>query len=76
MHSRRTPQDKSKRVENSLQRAWRLYKEKAEYQTSAFPFQPRRKTLFDKLHDDFLAILTVIGLLGLILMLARYLIGW
>jgi hypothetical protein len=42
---------------------------------SAFPFPPRRKTLFDKLHDDFLALVSLVGMIGLIVMLIRYVVG-
>jgi ribosomal protein L37E len=50
-------------LETTTQKAWREYKEKPEHQTSALPFPPRRKTLFDKLHDSFLALVTLGGII-------------
>jgi len=43
---------------------------------SAFPFHPRRKKLFDKLHDDFLAVIMLIGCIALAGIFIRYLTGW
>ncbi len=58
-----------------LQRAWRKYKEKPEYQTSAFPFLPRRKSVFDKLHDDFVVLVILAGLVWLLIKFAIYVTG-
>ncbi len=66
---------KSDRPETSWQRAWREYKDKPEYMSSVFPFPPRRKTLFDKLHDDLLALFTLAGFIGLAAALVRYVIS-
>lgn len=52
-------------LETARQRAWREHMEKPEHVISAFPFPPRRKTPFDKLHDAFLGIVTLTGILYL-----------
>jgi hypothetical protein len=42
--------------------AWQRYKDRVEYTPSAFPIPPRRKSPFVKLHDDFVALVTLDGL--------------
>jgi len=46
---------------NTLQSAWQEFKDKPEYQTSACPFPPRRKSTFDKVHDRFIGIVMIVG---------------
>ena len=61
-------------LETPMQKSWREYKEKPEYQTSAFPFPPRRKSLFDKLHDDFLALVILGGFVYIIIKIIIWLV--
>jgi hypothetical protein len=58
--------------ESPLRAFWRRYKKEERYQPSAFPFPPRRMSLFDKLHSDFIGILMIIGIIWLGAKLLRY----
>lgn len=60
-------------LETPIQKTWREYKEKPEYQTSAFPFPPRRKSVFDKLHDDFLALVMLAGFVYVVFRVIKWL---
>jgi len=48
--------------------AWDRYRNNVEYQSSPFPFPPRRMTLFDKLHRDFIVLTSLVGAVWLIVM--------
>jgi hypothetical protein len=58
-----------------LHRAWVRYRDKVEFETSVFPFPNRRKTLFAKLHDDFLMLLILGGLVWLVVKAIIYVVG-
>ena len=51
---------------------WRRYKDEARYQSSPFPFPPKRMSLFDKLHGDFIGLLSIVGAVWLIFAFIRY----
>ncbi|WP_224545589.1 hypothetical protein [Mesorhizobium sp. CA16] len=57
---------------SALQRAWRDYKAQVEYTTSPYPFRRRRKTLIDKLHDDFFVLVVLGGFIWVIYKVIGY----
>lgn len=62
-------------LETPLQRAWRRYRERDEYEPRAFPFSPRRMTLFGKLNRDFVVLVTLAGLAWIGVKLFMFLVG-
>lgn len=66
--------NKNQNISKSLYRMWTDYKEKPEYQTSVFPFPPRRKNLFDKVHDGLLGLITLGGIVWLAIKLINYML--
>lgn len=59
---------------SQLGRFWRRYKDESRYQSSPFPFPPSRMNLFDKLHGDFISLLSMVGVIWLAVALVRYLL--
>ncbi|MER9223781.1 hypothetical protein NKI48_34045 [Mesorhizobium sp. M0644] len=57
---------------SALQSAWKKYKARVEYTPSPFPFPPKRKGLFEKLHDDFLALVVLGGVFWVIYKAVAY----
>lgn len=57
---------------NSLRSAWARYKAKVEWTTSPFPFRRRTKSLLEKLHDDFLALVVLGGMFWVIYKVAAH----
>jgi hypothetical protein len=55
--------------------AWREFKEGPEHSPRAFPLLPRRKSLSEKLHDCFIALITLAGLGWLLSRLVLYAVG-
>lgn len=58
-----------------LRAMWRRYKEEVRHLRGPFPFGSRRMTLFDKLHSDFVSAVAVVGMIWLVVRLARYVFG-
>lgn len=59
---------------SALGRFWQRYQDEPRYQTSPFPFPRRRMTLFDKLHSDFISLVSIVGAIWLAVLLIRYLV--
>ena len=56
-------------LETPFQRNWRRFKEKPEYQRSAFPFPPRKVSVFEKIWSGIHGLLMVVGVIWLFIIL-------